>query len=455
VGSPPGTPGPLEPAYSVVVDRTAPATVYVGTVTGVWRRPDGAPPATLWQQFVNGLPQAAVQDLAIWTDPVPAPESPRLLRAAVQARGVWEVDLAHNEPRRTYLRVHQRDDRRRFPTPMRNPRRSPAAAQETVFESPDVVVRPRNNSTVAPRWLLGNGTLAQGTVHAYQLWTFQTAFRWRHPAVVADGRWTDTFGDLVEWERATLQPTLGAPLLPAGRMIDRRLWEAVVGTRNVDPVTGARSIAGGTRIDPVSGLPSANAAHPPAVYRAGWHTAAAPAVAATEVDLLESVQPRSVVSGVWQVHSEPSTVDVLLHHRDTRTLAPALAFTMLLWRSGPSSAALLGSGVSTLVAMAGALAAGAPAATPPGWTLQTGAAGASLHLLPVTLDARLPRAVSIDVDLSGVPANHFVLFLAIAGSSVDPCTAPPVGLPAGATVSDLARRWPYAALRLVRVAPRP
>jgi hypothetical protein len=74
--------------------------------------------------------------------------------------------------------------------------------------------------------------------------------------------------------------------------------------------------------------------------------------------------------------------------------------------------------------------------------------------LPVTLDARMPRAVPIDVNLSDVKAGSFVMFLAIAGSSVDPCTEAPVGLPGTPTPADLVRGWPYAALRLVQVSVR-
>ncbi|MFC7496388.1 MULTISPECIES: hypothetical protein [unclassified Nocardioides] len=442
-GSPAGTVGALEPAYSVVVDQPpggAPMQVYVGAVTGAWRRQHLAPAATLWTRFVNGLPQASVQDLTIWVDPA---GGPRLLRAAVQARGVWEVDLAAaNEPQRTYLRVHPRDDRRRLPTPLANPRRAPGAAAELVFESPDVVVRPRAGAGISPRWILGGATINAGNVHNYQLWTFQTAFRWIFPSVIADGRWTDAFGDLVEQHRATLRPTLGAPLLPLGRFVDRRLWDAVVG---------------GTRVDPVTGQPSGNAAHPLAVYRQPWQTASALTAPATEVDLLESVQPREVLGGMWRVHSELSTVDVLLHHRDTRPVPRDQAFAILLWRFAPGSAALLGAPAGDIVAFARDIAQGNAHAVPDGWTHQTGPApgNAPRHSLPVALDARLPRAVSIDVNLSTVPTGNRVLFLAIAGSSADRCSAAAVGLPANPTVSDLARCWPHAALRMVQVNPRP
>jgi hypothetical protein len=439
-GSPAGTVGPLEPAYSVVVDQPpggVPMQVYVGAVTGAWRRQHLAPAATGWTRFVNGLPQASVQDLAIWADPA---GGPRLLRAAVQARGLWEVDLAANEPQRTYVRVHARDDRRRLPTPLANPRRAPAATAERVFESPDVVVRPRAGAGIAPRWILGATTISRGNVHSYQLWTFQTAFRWLFPSVIADGRWTDAFGDLLEQHRATLRPTLGAPSLPLGRFVDRRLWDAVVG---------------GTRVDPATGQPSGNAAHPLAVYRQPWHTAGAPTAPATEVDLLECVQPREAINGVWRVHSEPSTVDVLLHHRDTRPVPVDQAFAILLWRFAPGPVELLGAPAGDLVAFAQDLAQGNAHAVPAGWTHQTGPANAPLHPLPVALDARLPRAVSVDVDLTAVPTGNRVLLLAIAGSSADRCTAAAVGLPATPTVSDLVRCWPHAALRMVQANPRP
>jgi hypothetical protein len=449
-GSPVGAAPPLEPAYSIAVDTVAPAAVYVGTVTGVWSRIHPAPAGTLWARFDNGLPQAAVQDLSIWTDPAAAAGSPRLMRAAVQARGIWEVNLAAPEPPRTFLRVHARDDRRRFPAPMANPRRAPGAAEENTFESPDIVVRPRSNAGIVPSWRFGAaGRIDQGSNQIYQLWTFQTAFRWIYRSVVADGQWTDTFGDLVELHRATLGLPAAATNPPGQRFIDRALWDSVIQN---------------TRVDPNTGLQSANAAHPLGVYRPAWHTPARTltgvlqlTVPATEVDLIETVQPRSVLNGVWQVHSELSTVDILLHHRDMRAVAQNGAFAMLLRRSGPNRETLLNSPGGDLAALAVDLAAGNAHATPAGWTLENGnVAGASIHRLPVALDARMPRAVSIDVDLTGIPDNHFVLFLAIAGSTVDPCTAPAQALPAAApTVRQVIRRWPYAALRLVQVTRRP
>lgn len=432
---PPGVFGPLDPAYSVVVDPAVPTDVYVGTVTAVWRGVRTAATTNhAWPRpsFVNGLPQAAVQDLSIWTDPGD-PAGPRLLRAAVQARGVWEVDLAAAaEPVRTYLRIHPRDDRRKLPTPMANPRRRPTSAPEPVFESPDVTVRPRQDPAAAPRWGLGGGSIVEANAPAYQLWTFQTAFRWHYPSVVPTGMWTDSFGDLVARHRAQLR-------LPAGAFVDRALWDAVVG---------------GTRLAP-DGSVSNNAAHPLAVYRPAWQTQLAMQAVASEVDLLETVQPRSVAGGVWRVFKEPCTVDVLLHHRDTRPVPAGSAFAMVLWRSGPAGGPLLTANATDIVNFAVTAAAGNPPVVPAGWTMAGPVAGGALNLLTVPLTARLPRAVPVDIDLTAVPTNHRVLLLAVAGSTVDPCTSVPVGLPANPTVSDLVRSWPYAALRLVHMNPRP
>ncbi len=424
-------PGPLDPAYAVVVDPAATTDVYVGTVTGVWRGVRTAPGAHTWQPFVNGLPQATVQDLAIWTDPSGAGDAPRLLRAAVQSRGLWEVNLAGDEAQRTYVRVHAKDDRRRFPTPMINPRRAPSAPPEVVYASPDIVVRPRAGRPAAPAWpFAASVTMTVANVAPYQLWTFQTAFRWHYPSLPADGAWSDQLGDLIELHRARLG-------LSAGRLIDAALWNAVVG---------------GTRLDATGGV-STTATDPLAVYRAPWQSAAAPTALATEVDVMESVVPRRTVGDVWHVFREPCTVDVLLHHRDSRPLPPDDAFAILLWRSAASASALLGASVTGVPAFVASLLGTTPLAVPGGWTLAGPGGGASVHRLPTSLDARMPRAVPIDVDLSGVPSGHRVLFLAIVGSGTDAFTAAPVGAPT--TASALVRAWPYAALRMVRAYPRP
>lgn len=439
---PPLAHGPLDPAYAVVVDPFDRSTVYVGTVTGVWRglRTAGVAPHG-WTPLVNGLPQAAVQDLSIFYDPG---TGTRLLRAAIQARGVWELDIGTGtEPQRTYIKVHARDDRRRLPTPMANPRRRPTAPLEAAFASPDIVVRPRSNPAAFPTWQLGPDTIRDGNAPPYQLWTFQTAFRWLFPSVVADGQWTEALGELVRVRRSALG------ILPVVPEINQALWDAVVGGVHLN----------------AAGAVTASAGDPFAVYRTPWTSPAALTAVPTEIDLLESVVAPSTLLNVQQLFNEPSTVDVLIHHRDTRPLNAGDAFALLLWRHAASQPGALTpatiAGIpayvaSVLAAEAVTTAVSGPLpAVPPGWTLAPDPLGRALHKLDVKLDARMPRGVSIDVDLSspGVPNLRRVLFLAVVGSRVDPC--PALAGPAPSTMEDLVRRWPYAAMRLIRVSARP
>jgi hypothetical protein len=68
---------------ALVVDRTAPANVYVGADIGVWHSADGG---ASWTPLQNGLPDAPVFDLQIHP-------TQRLLRAATHGRGVYEIAL--------------------------------------------------------------------------------------------------------------------------------------------------------------------------------------------------------------------------------------------------------------------------------------------------------------------------------------------------------------------------
>ena len=442
---------PLDPAYAAAADPADSTVVYVGTVTGVWRgeRLAGPPTATEWPHAwtpdVNGLPQAAVQDLDVWTTDPPVAGDPRLLRASFQSRGVWELDLAAaTEPQRTYLRVHAADDRRRLPTPMADPRLEPGAPAALPYASPDIVVRPQAGPAAPPKWGLAAGTFIDALNPVeYELWTFQTALRWLYPSVAADGRWSDALGRLVELHRST-----AAALAPVEQRINEALWKAVVG----DIVGGV--VVGGTRVDAAGRVNNAPG-DPLAVYHPPWQTPVAMNAVPTEIDLIDNVV-MSQLAGVAQVYREESTVDVLVHHRDTRPLAAGDAFVILLWSFNAAQAPLLAQDVSPLLPyVAGAVAGGPVPATPAGWNPVLTGAGSPLHRLPVPLDARMPRAVSIDVDLSAVTAGHRVLLVAVAGSSVDRCGTAPVGLPATPTIADLVGRWPYAAARLVRVIARP
>jgi hypothetical protein len=436
-GAPP-TLGPLDPVYSAVVDPQQAGHVYVGTATGVWqgiRADDNGTHG--WTAFVNGLPQATVQDLTVAQSPVGP--TPRLLRAAVQSRGVWEADLSAGAVRRTYLRVHPHDDRRVVPTHLPDPRQAPGTNLRT-DSSPDIGIRPQWPLATAPRWI-GPGAINAGNVPAYELWQFQTAFRWLHPSVVPTGQWTLAFADLVALERSR-------QARPPGQFIDQPFWDAVLGTR-LGPGLA------------VTAAPGADLA----VARAPWTTAAVPDQPATEIDLMETVVPPSGIGGVWTVYAEPSTVEVLLHHRDSRPVDAGRAWVVLLWRYVASVADGLAAPVAGVVDLHTrawtTTATGNP--VPGGWTVCRLPNGAARIPLQATLDARMPRAVSIDVDLTAPraplgqpqpPAPRAAVFLALGGSLDDDPADAPVG-PAPVTVDDLVRAWPHAAARVVQLTPRP
>ena len=126
------------PAYAVVVDPDTNNIVYVGTAVGVWKgtlAPAG--PSWTWEVLSDGLPEATVQDLTIFRS-----GGVKLLRAAMQARGVWEVDLLSPSAPQTYLRVHTYDTRRQPAVSLTDPRRPLPNTALSWHGSPDIRVRP-------------------------------------------------------------------------------------------------------------------------------------------------------------------------------------------------------------------------------------------------------------------------------------------------------------------------
>jgi hypothetical protein len=462
--------GPRDPAHAVVVQPEAPRAVFVGTVAGVWRGTRTTPTTWAWAPFVNGLPDLAVEDLAIWPPytevagtPPAAPAGPRLLRAALGSRGVWEVDLTAgaSEAPRTWIRLHARDDRRVLPVPLADPRRAVGSTEFVTFASPDIVVRPAQvrDGETPPVWTRAPGaTIGAGDSGTFHLWTFQTAFRWHYPSVRADGLWRDELGDLIEQHRATIGLAPAAGVSP--RAIDSALWARVVGA---------------TRLT-AAGLPTGTAAarDPFAVFAAPWQSALARDTIASEVDLLECVQPMRVRGQIWDVRRGPSVVEVLVHHRDMRALAPRHAYAALYWRHATSLQALLDlpaapfaplhawPGVPPVPSGTYVDPAAPPAApvlpAPPivaGWRR----VGTDAARLPVSLDALLPRAIPFEIDFSQVidgvtvPHGAYVALVAIVGGSAEQ-PPPPVDITPTSTVRQLVRRWPRAALRIVRVRSR-
>jgi hypothetical protein len=248
----------------------------------------GNPPRWDWVPYNSGLPEAAVQDLAIFrapaTDTAPAL---MLLRAAVASRGVWEVDLLGPCDELTYLRAHQSDTRRRFPTELTDPlSHSPAGVEP--LQSPDVVVHPAPpvSAQTMPRRPAVFPLKPQAD--RYDIWTFQTAFRFFDPVCRPNGIWSTTFGEAVRAFRAVRH-------FGALDEIDGNTWDAVVTQGRVwqDPWDGP--------------FP-------------------------TELDLAELVVGPDHNNPPQAADTRSLRVEVLVHHRGAQPLAPADASVLLLRR---------------------------------------------------------------------------------------------------------------------------
>ena len=442
----PATLGPRDPVFSVVVDPADTKFVYVGTATGVWkgeRKSQDGPHK--WDRFDAGLPQATVQDLTVWVDRKARPDAPRLLRAGVQSRGVWEVDLAHDATRVTWIRAH-RFDHRRMPLASDVDPMTVGAGARPLYASPDIVVRPSWPVTSVPKFP-GTTLSAGGAPSAYHVWTFQTAFRWLYPSIAATGVFTEALGSLVSFHR---KARMGKTAVPE---IDQEVWEDVVGKQGT-PALGVRvSDAGVVTYRPSTVTDSL------AVYRSPWQTPRAAHAAPTEIDALELVTPVQKVADLWTVYREPCTVEVIAHHRDSRPLAADDAYVVLMWRHATDVNTLMGL-PSPLVCdyLTGVATTATPPAPPQNWNVVTSYLGDPKRSINVGFDARLPRGRSIDVNLTSVPAGHHVLLLAFVRSAQDDALQPPAPLDPVKplqTIAELILSWPHVAARVVKVANRP
>jgi photosystem II stability/assembly factor-like uncharacterized protein len=117
---------------AVEIDPLNPNTVYVAADVGVYRSVNAG---AVWTSFNNGLPNAMVKDLCFH-----APS--RLLRAATQARGVWEfaVDQANMPNVDVYLRDSSADSGRKSPSPSGVPDPFNSGAQTFWWQCQDIKV---------------------------------------------------------------------------------------------------------------------------------------------------------------------------------------------------------------------------------------------------------------------------------------------------------------------------
>jgi hypothetical protein len=391
--------GSKAPAYAVVSDPEDTNVVYVGTAVGVWKGEitwNGETPSWTWSSFNNGLPEATVQDLSLFTNGV-AP----LLRAALQARGVWEVDLRAmpSPPTRTYLRVHDDDTRRDQPTGLSSPRGS---SPHSWHASPDIRIRPAPQSGLPPPAGL---PLTGSADRNFDLWAFQTALHAIDPLCRPTGGWSSAFA-------ARLRVHHPGSLA----RIDAALWNSV----------GAVADFFSTPWD--GGEP-------------------------TEADLYELIVERPGISRVPTIsHVEQAAyrVDVLVHHRHVLQVAPGQVRVALLRRplavpQDQWSGLAIDDEWKTRVTE---LLSGSPPggwAPPSPWELAD-PAGTRQPAGPI--DARTPRAVTFEVDLSASPSLTNWLLLAVVGTAGDPVTEASFF---GGTLEVLVVSSHHVAARVLRV----
>lgn len=401
------------PVTAIVCDPAFPDEVYVGTTIGVWKgvrtQVGDAAPSWTWHARLNGLPEAAVEDLAIFSR-----DGLRLLRAAIAARGVWELRLDTPDlVERVYLRAHDDDLRHSSPAVgVQADGRTP----RSWHGSPDV--RPRR----APLAIDPPATLpwAAGSpgVDAEPLRRFQSALRARthDPRVRATGRWDGWFNEVMR--------DLGAPTVaPATVRLDEAFWTLSM-----------------------QGAPAT--AEP-------WDTPRP-----THADLLdfssgidEGVRERT--SG--ELPAAANKVDILVHRRGLAPMDGAgVRVTLLKWvdphaqssASWSDSSTWLSGNVPWTDAVNEVLnsATGATSqALGSGWSFVGGTLDTRRQALTgQTLDAMHPGIASFALNLAGLKHNSVVLLVAVIRSGTD------IALSAD-TLENLAITSPNVAVRSLRV----
>ncbi|HET6159920.1 MAG TPA: hypothetical protein VFE34_16360 [Dongiaceae bacterium] len=397
------------PAFAVVVDPDDIGIVYAGTAAGIWKGTltfvDGKPKWD-WTIFSNGLPDAYIQDLAFFKN-----GDLKLLRAALQARGVWEVDISAvpTPPRRTYLRAHALDTRRRFPTVMTDPLSTmipPVIADW--FSSPDIMLRPAPGApppSTRPSRLPWNDK-RHGFI--YDVWVLQTALHADDPLVRPNGVWDQQLEARIKAFRKN-SVTLPASDTP---LVDDDFWdEAVVVNK---------------------------------VYATPWGDDEP-----TEADVTELIRNQDKFHNnnlLILVQNLPYVIDVLVHHRHFEPVPLGQAQVFLLRRliedaeNDGGDVALTPEWKNAVVQWMN----GTPTPLPDKWEV------VGRRMTQGPLSATMPRVVSFGLDFTPDPPfanNTSWLLLAITSSSVDPVDAPSL---TGDKVRDLVLNSHHVAARLVR-----
>jgi hypothetical protein len=410
------------PVIAIAVDPTVPNEVWVGTTVGVWQgtRTPGTPSTWSWEQFVNGLPEAAVEDLVIFND-----GGLRLLRAAIASRGVWELRLdVADVADLTYVRAHDDDLRHRVPSVALQ---RDGITARSWHGSPDVRPRVAPQLVGAPASLPWHRqTRPAGTEDTLR--RFQTALHAStgDPRVVANGSWTPYFSEVLRDRGA---PTVAVPAsgsVPALQVaqIDQTFWET--------HMQGPNATAEPWGIGPP-----------------------------TEADLYEytpSLSEGDAARTSCDLKPEACRVDIVVHHRGLGTRDGAdVRVTLLQWIDPASPAAAVFSDASTWFSgdvpwtadvnqVLNSADGAAPGPLTDGWSFVGSTDDTRRQALPgQTLDPLNPGVATFDLDLSSVANDTVVLLVAVVRAGADIALA-------AAPLQQLTLNNPQVAVRSVRVS---
>ncbi len=421
------------PVTAIVVDAGLPNEVWVGTTVGAFhglRSPvaaplAGAPPFSwVWTALLNGLPEAAVEDLSLFKD-----GTLRLLRAAIASRGVWELRLDQaNVSALTYLRVHGGDLRHRATARLLQ---ADGSTERPWHASPDI--RPRLAPTSAALTKPGAAAWWRGAFggQTERLRRFQSALRAssNDPRVVGNGLWDGYFSEVLR--------DLGAPTVaqaaPAALAPDITNFGRV----HVNNAFWDTHFTGDNRL-----------AEP---WGAGI---------GTEADLLEltPLLPEGTTGEAACVLAARAwRVEIVVHQRGRQPRDGANVRATLLWWVDPAPknkakfneptkwAALNGNWTAVVQTMLNS-ADGVSAALPAGWHY-AGSTNATrrITLAGQTLDPLNAGIARFDLNLDGLPHDRLVLLVAVIRAGADLALA---NIP----LRDLALSNPAVAVRAVRIA---
>jgi hypothetical protein len=410
------------PVTAIACDPDHPGEVFVGTTVGVWRGTRIATaPGWLWEKLVNGLPEAAVEDLSIFSH-----DGLRLLRAAIAARGAWELRLDKaNVDDLTYLRAH--DDDLRYRARALETKRD-LKTPRSWHASPDV--RPRLAAYVPPKPPpLTRTKTAPGS--ADDLRRFQAALRSAKgdPRVRPTGEWDDYFNEVL---RDLGAPTLPSPPNPINIVsIDDAFWNAaVVAPHSLREPWG-------------TGLPS-------------------------EADLYEytaDLKEGDLKAASCSLPAKAAKVEIVVHRRGLESIDGAdVRVTLLSWVDPNKKKAAPPSDESkwptSAVNVPWTAAVNDVLNSPGGTTAQTFAAGWTfvgttvatrrVTLAGQHLDATNSGIASFDLPLTGLKKNTLVLLCAVIRAGTSP--ADDIALTAK-PLKELALTSPNVAVRSLRIFP--